>query len=201
MSESGQASILIDQMEILQIVQGWGIMRDSGRLDLLRETFASGALMHTSSSSGPADEFLDKAGKAAPSGGTSQHVFGGANIEIRGDKALSDSRMLVMSRRSVHGVEVDLTAFTRLFDRFVRTSAGWRILERFPFYERSRLDLVQLTDRLKVDLAPFADYPPGLRYVAFVQKANGRDVPEQTLFMNGNGFSGIQAQWREWLAS
>jgi hypothetical protein len=197
---SRETSIL-DRSEILQILEGWGIMRDAGRWDRLRDTFAPDAVMHTSNWSGPAAEFIDNASKAPAGNGLSQHIYGGGSVDIFGHKALAESRMLVMSRKSVRGIAVDLTGFVRMFDRFVRTTAGWRILERFPLYERDRLDLVNAADELTVDLAPFASYPAGLRHVAFVQRANGRDVPARTLEMSGDGFTAFYAQWQVWLTT
>ena len=104
-----------------------------------------------------------------------------------------------MSRKEVGRVAVDLTGFVRMFDRFVRTPQSWRILERFPLYERDRLDVVERTASLDIDLSPFAAYPRGLRYVAYVQRAGGREVPANVLAMSADGFSATHAEWRQWL--
>ena len=182
-------------------MESWGLLRDSGRLDLLRDTFAPGAVMHTSNWSGPAEEFIENARKSPSNTGMAQHIYGGGNVEIVGEKALADSRMVVMSRKSIGSVEVDLTGFVRMIDCFVRADGRWRILERFPLYERDRLDLVDKTDAIDIDLTPLVDYPSGLRHIAFVQRANGRDIPAPMLAMSGKGFPAAYAKWRDWLQS
>ncbi len=190
---------ILDRMEILEVLAGWGVLRDSGQLDLLGECFAPDGVMHTSGSSGPASRFIENARKSQPGSGLAQHIYGGGVVEVAGDRALAQSRMLVMSRKKVGRIAVDLTGFVLMFDRFVRTPQGWRILERFPLYERDRLDLVDRADSLDIDLSPFAAYPQGLQHIAFVQRAGGREVPANVLSMSADGFAATHAEWRRWL--
>lgn len=189
-----------DYTEILHILQSWGLLRDTRRFEELRTLFAPEAAMHTSSWGGLAEDFIDRAVSEKGGAGKSQHIFGGGHIEIVGDRALADSRMLVISRRRMREADLDLTGRIRLLDKFVRTSEGWRLLERFPLYEQSRIDFVDTGHVLPIDLGPFADHPEGLRHVAFVQAASGRPIPEATLAMHGEGFAAFEAARRKWLA-
>lgn len=190
---------LADKLEIKYLLESWGVLRDGGHFAELRETYAPNALMHTSSVSGPAEEFVRKAEKTGISPGVTQHVVGGCHVAVKGDRALAETRMTVFTRRTSDEIPVNLTAISRMFDKLIRIHSGWRILERFPLYEKELVEPVDPGVRLKLDMTGLDDIPPALRYQAIIRRAEGRQIPAHLLKTHGAAFDRMYGEWRTWL--
>ena len=164
---------LMDRAAITRAVNDWGLWRDTGRWDRLRAAYAPGATMHTTWFAGPADEFVDRSIEAARKGARAQHFIGAATIDINGDRAIVETRMILLVRGNVGEAAVDVTCFGRFYDRFVRCEDAWRIARRVPIYEKDRMDPVDPTRPIQLDHAALARFAEGYRHLAYVQSLAG----------------------------
>lgn len=197
---AGPASIdrlaaIVDRAEIVQVVNDWGLFRDTGRWEALRALYSSDATMFTTWFSGSAERFVALSEEAARRGSRVQHFIGAATIEIAGDRAIAETRMVLLIRAAVGDVPVDVTCYGRFYDRFVREAGRWRIKMRVPIYEKDRIEPIDPGSAVPIDRARLATFAEGHRHVAYVQSLAGASlVPglptphspeERTLYAEG----------------
>lgn len=192
---------LLDRAAITRVVNDWGLFRDTGRWDALRALFAANATMRTTWFAGPADIFVDRSIAAAARGARAQHFIGAATIELAGDRAVAETRMILMLRAEVAQIPVDVTCHGRFHDRFVRTGDGWRILKRVPVYDKDRLDPLEPGRAVPMDPAVLAGFAEGYRYLAYVQSLGGATLTPGLPTRNSPEEAELLAGAAAWLAA
>ena len=192
---------LLDRAAITQVVQDWGLARDTGRWDRLRACFTADATMHTTWFVGSAAEFVERSMAAAKAGARAQHFIGTATIDIHGARAIAETRMILMVRGMVEGCEVDVTCYGRFYDRFVEHAGAWRIRERVPIYEKDRLDPLDPGAALELDAERLARYPDGYRHLAYLQSAGGASITPGLPIPNSAELARLYADGEAWLAA
>ena len=190
---------LIDRAAITDIVNRWGLCRDDGRWDELRSFYTPSGTMHTTWFVGSATEFIDRSIESAKKGARGQHFIGAATIDIVGDKAIAETRMVLLLRAVVHDVEVDVTCHGRFHDQFVRNPVGWQILKRVPIYEKDRIDPLDPVARLELDKAVLARHPEGYRHIAYVQSSSGASITPGLPTPKSEALAALYAEARAWL--
>jgi len=191
---------LLDRAAITRVIQNWGLARDTGRWDELRAAYTSDATMHTTWFSGSAAEFVERSMSSAKGKARSQHFMGASSIDLNGDRAIAETRFVLLLRTSAHSVEVDATCYARFYDRFVRQGGEWRIQKRVPVYEKSRIDPVEPGAALKLDADELARYPEGYRYVAYLQAKAGTSIVPGLPTPGSEALTRLYADGRAWLA-
>ena len=126
--------------------------------------------------SGTADEFIAGCKAAWAKGSRGAHFIGGSVIRVNGAKALAETRIILMVRDALDGIEVDVTCYGRFYDRFVRSGPAWTILRRGVIYEKDRIDTVRPGAPLVLDEAVLQRFPEGYRHIAYVQTRRGLNV-------------------------
>ena len=184
----------IDRIAITQVVQDWALARDTGRWERLRSAFTADGTMQATWFAGKADEFVRRSMEAVKRGARAQHFMGVTSIELNGDRAIAESRMILLLRGPVHGVEVDVTCYGRFYDFFVRDAGHWRIRTRSVIYEKDRLDPVDPAASVKLDAAQLARYPEGYRHVAYLQASAGMSVTQGLPTPNSEALSRLYAE-------
>ena len=194
---------LLDRSEIVQVIQNWGFWRDDGKWEQLRNAYTPDGLMRTTWSVGTAADFVNHCMEAArkPGGRRSMHSMGASMVEVNGDRAIAETRMVLLVRGIVHGVEVDVTNYGRTYDRFVRHDGQWRIKVRTPIYERDRMDPVDPATSMKLDPAALARYPYGYRHLAYLQAAEGARITPDLPTPNSEVLARLYAEGKAWLAA
>ncbi len=190
---------LLDRAAITQVVQDWGLARDAGRWDELRSFYTLDATMHTTWFVGSAAEFVERSMAAARNGARAQHFIGAATITLRGDKAIAETRMMLLVRGLLDGVEVDATCHGRFHDRFVKADGQWRIQQRVPVYEKDRLDPVDPSAKLTLKPELLARYPDGYRYLAYLQSQGGATITPDLPVPNSTSLARLYAEGAAWL--
>ena len=192
---------LLDRAAITQVTQEWGLARDTGRWDRLRACYTSDAVMHTTWFVGPAAEFVERSMAAARAGARVQHFIGATTMELRDDKAVVETRMVLMVRGLLDGVEVDATCWGRFHDRFVKREGQWRILKRVPVYEKDRLDVVDPTATLSIDREVLARQADGCRHLTYMQSRGGATIMPNSAVPGSEALARLEAESAAWLAS
>ncbi|MBL0421552.1 nuclear transport factor 2 family protein [Ramlibacter sp. AW1] len=191
---------LLDRAAITRVVQDWGLARDAGRWSQLRACFTADATMHTTWFVGSAAEFVERSIQAALAGVRSQHFIGAATITLRGNKAVVETRMILMLRAMLAGEEVDATCWGRFHDRFVRDAGVWRIKQRVPVYEKDRLDPVNPAATLHLDPDLLARNPVGYRHLAYLQSQVGAAITPGLPTPDSTALVHLEAASAAWLA-
>jgi SnoaL-like domain len=184
---------------IVQVIDDWAMWRDTGRWNRLRETFTPEATMCTTWFVGAASEFIDRSIAAAKLGARAQHFIGSKTIEIAGDRAVAETRMMLLLRATVHKVEVDVTCYGRFYDQFLQCKDRWSIYRRVPIYEKDRLDPVDPATRVELDLVRLASHPEGYRHIAYVQREAGAQITPSLPTPNSCELADLYAEGEAWL--
>ena len=191
------AQELSDRAAIVAVVVHWALWRDTGRWDKLRALYTVDAIQHTTWFVGPAREFIDRIA-ARPLGG-SQHFVGACAVELNGDRAIAETRLMLLVRGALQQTEVDVTCYTRSYDRLVRTAGAWRIQQREMIYEKDRLDPVDPLARITLDAAALAQYPVGYRHLAYLQAAGGGRITPDLPVAGSEALKRLYAAGEQWL--
>ncbi len=189
----------LDRAAITQVVQDWGLARDTGRWDQLRACFTDDGTMSTTWFVGSADEFVARSTEGYRRGARAQHFVGAASIELRGDKAIAETRMILMARGKLDGLEVEVTCYGRFYDRFVKDAQGWRIHKRGLVYEKDRMDVINPADVLQLDRDELARYPYGYRHLAYLQGRSGLCITPDLPVPDSAALERMYAEASVWL--
>jgi hypothetical protein len=184
---------------IREAVENWALWRDTGRWQQLRSLYAADAVVHTTWFVGTASEFVERCMDAAQRGSRSQHFMGAVCVELNGQRAIAESRALLMVRAPLHGVEVDVTCYVRFYDWFVRETDGWRIRMRSGIYEKDRIDAVDPSRKIALDDAELARYPAGYRHIAYLQAAGGARITPDLPTPGSDALRRLYAEGERWL--
>ncbi|WP_067595654.1 MULTISPECIES: nuclear transport factor 2 family protein [Amycolatopsis] len=68
------------------------------------------------------------------------HFLGGRAADVRGERAVAQTKMTIDQRAIVDGVEVDVVCTGRFYDFCARREGDWKIARRQPICEQDRLD-------------------------------------------------------------
>ncbi|MBI3052900.1 MAG: nuclear transport factor 2 family protein [Betaproteobacteria bacterium] len=187
---------LMDRSAIIQAIQNWGFFRDDKQWDKLRDLYTADGRMTTTWTIASADEFIHHCRGLASKGGGRKaiHSIGVTTVELNGERALAETRMTLLVRGMLDGVEVDVTNYGRTYDRFVKEQDGvWRIRERVPIYEKDRLDPVDPAAILKLD-------PASYRHLAYLQSLEGATITPDLPVPNSESLKKLYAAGSAWLA-
>jgi hypothetical protein len=190
-----------DRFAITQVVQQWAVARDTGDWESLRSAFHRDGTMTATWFSGPADDFVARAKESHSRGSRGAHFMGGTFVRLKGDKAIAESRMMLLQRGAIEGVEVDVTCNGRFYDRFVREDGRWSILRRNCVYEKDRADPLAPGARLELDRTLLGRFPEGYRHVAYMQTKAGMTVAPGLPTPRSEALERLYADGRAWLGA
>jgi len=192
---------LQDRLAIGALAQDWALARDSGDWEKLRATAHPGATMTTTWFDGGFEDFVAACETSWRKGSRSQHFLGGTSAEISGERALAQTRMSIMVRSTLDGVEVDAACYGRFFDRVEKRDGDWRIGKRSVIYEKDRLDPVDPSATISLDPALLGRFPEGYRHLAYLQTRNGTQVNPDLPTARGEALENLLREARTWLGA
>ena len=121
--------------------------------------------------------------------------------EINGARAIAQTRMAIMVRSALDGVEVDAACYGRFFDRVEKRGGSWRIAKRSVIYEKDRIDPVDPGTVISLDLALLRRFPEGYRHLAYLQTKNGAQVNPNLPTAHGEALEKLLREAQAWLAA
>ena len=192
---------MTDIPAIEQVVRHWALCRDTRQWEGLRRCYAPGATVKTTWMVGSAEDFIAASIKGAdnPHAPQSLHSIGASNIELLGDKALAETRMVLMLRAPLDGVEVDITAWGRFLDFFVSHHGRWCIQQRHPIHEKDRMDPVDPSAVLKRDAERLAQLPQAYRHITYMQSLQGATITPDLVQHNTPQQALLYQMAQDWL--
>jgi hypothetical protein len=204
MGQGGQAvrrksGLMQDRLAIIEVVHNWALWRDAGDWERFRTVWHDDGWMTATWFQGPAEEFI-KVSKAGFEKGVSiLHFLGGSSAEVKGSRAVAQTKMTISQRGSLEGELVDVVCTGRFYDFFEKRAGRWAIVRRQPIYEKDRMDPVDPSVRIKLDPDLLGSLPEGYRHLGYLQSKLGfkikRDLPQ----LKGAAVERLYRHGRAWL--
>jgi hypothetical protein len=148
---------------------------------------------------GPAAEFIKVSRQGFEAGVNILHFLGGFTCEVRGARAIAQTKMKIQQRAPVHGILSDATCTGRFYDFLEKRDEVWAIVRRQPIYEKDRLDPVDPAASLTLDQKALAGFPDGYRYLAYLQADAGYTVKLGLPGLRGPEVELLYREGHDWL--
>ena len=190
----------MDREAIRSVIADWALFRDTGRFDRLRALFAPGATIQTTWYEGSADEFVDRSQAGLGGATRAMHFIGTSSVEVNGERATAETRIMLHLRAPVERALVDVTCYGRFFDFFVKHEGAWRIQKRIPVYDKDRLDAVDPANPPAIDARQLAGFAEGYRHIAYVQTLGGASVTKELIDPNSAAERQLYEDGAHWLS-
>jgi len=189
-----------DAAAIRQLVEDWVIWRDAGDWERFATVWHDDGRMMATWFQGSAADFIRISQEAFERGVRILHFLGGHVSEVKGDRAVAQTKMTISQRAPVEGVLCDVVCTGRFYDFFERRYSRWGLVLRQPIYEKDRLDPVDPAASVKLDPARLKAYPEGYRHLAYLQVGLGYPVKADMPGLTGPETTALYARGAAWLS-
>ena len=169
-------SDLIDRIAIRDLIENWAMWRDTGRWDDFRKLWHSDGVMMATWFQGGVDDFIKVSQQGFARGARTSHFQGGMSIDLKGRRAIAQTKMQIAQRGPVEGVVCDVVCTGCFYDFLEKRRGRWGLVLRQPIYERDRMSPVDPAAKVKLDKKLLARFPEGYRHLAYLQTRNGQTV-------------------------
>lgn len=188
-----------DKLAILEVVQNWALWRDAGDWERFRTVWHDDGWMTATWFQGPAEKFIEVSRAGFERGVAILHFLGGSSVDVKGPRAIAQTKMTINQRAHVDGVLADVVCTGRFYDFFEKRAGRWAIVRRQPIYEKDRLDPVDPSASLKLEPQLLARFPEGYRHLAYLQTKNGFAIKLDLPQLKGPVVERLYAHGRAWL--
>jgi hypothetical protein len=193
-------SISEDTLAIREVIENWALWRDAGDWDRFATVWHEDGWMTATWFQGPAEQFIKVSREGFERGVNILHFLGGFTCDVAGNRAISQTKMTINQRAMVDGLEVDVVCIGRFYDFLEKRNDRWAIVRRQPIYEKDRMDPVEPSRRLMLDVTVLSKFPEGYRHLAYLQSKNGFTVKGNLPGLRGQVVETLYAEGRAWLA-
>ena len=193
-------SISEDTLAIREVIENWALWRDAGDWDRFATVWHEDGWMTATWFQGPAEQFIKVSREGFERGVNILHFLGGFTCDVAGNRAISQTKMTINQRAMVDGLEVDVVCIGRFYDFLEKRNDRWAIVRRQPIYEKDRMDPVEPSRRLMLDVTVLSKFPEGYRHLAYLQSKNGFTVKGNLPGLRGQVVETLYAEGRDWLA-
>jgi hypothetical protein len=188
-----------DRLDIIEVVQDWAVWRDAGDWERFRTVWHDDGWMTATWFQGPAAKFIEVSKAGFDKGVSILHFLGGSSVDVKGNRAVVQTKMTISQRGDVDNVTVDVVCTGRFFDFFEKRQNRWAIVRRQPIYEKDRMDPLDPSATLKLDPDLLGSLPEGYRHLGYLQTKLGfkikRDLPQ----LKGEVVERLYRHGRAWL--
>jgi hypothetical protein len=192
-------SVMQDRLAIVEVVQNWVLWRDAGDWERFRTVWHEDGWMTATWFQGPAEKFIEVSRAGFEKGVSILHFLGGSSVDVKGQRAIAQTKMTINQRAPVDGVLVDVVCTGRFFDFFAKRGGVWGIVRRQPIYEKDRMDPVDPAAKLALDPELLGRFPEGYRHLAYLQTKNGFTIKLDLPQLKGPVVQALYAHGRAWL--
>jgi hypothetical protein len=189
-----------DKLAIREVVENWALWRDAGDWDRFATVWHDDGWMTATWFQGPARQFVEVSRAGFERGVSILHFLGGFTCEIAGTRAIAQTKMTINQRAMVDGLEVDVVCTGRFYDFFEKRAERWAIVRRQPIYEKDRMDPVEPSRRVMLDVTVLAKFPEGYRHLGYLQTKNGFTVKGNLPGLRGDAVQTLYAEGKAWLS-
>jgi len=188
-----------DQLDIVEVVHNWALWRDAGDWERFRTVWHDDGWMSATWWQGPAAKFIEASKAGFERGISILHFLGGSSVDVKGRRAIAQTKMTISQRATMEGETVDVVCTGRFYDFFEKRGERWGIVRRQPIYEKDRMDPVDPSARIKLDPDLLGTFPEGYRHLGYLQSKLGfaikRDMPQ----LKGAVVERLYRHGRAWL--
>jgi len=188
-----------DRLAIRDLIENWVVWRDAGDWERFRTVWFDDGRMMATWTQGTADEFIAMSKAGWAKGVSIMHFLGAQSIDLAGTRAISQTKMTIAQRATVHGVEVDVVCTGRFYDFLEKRDGRWGMVLRQPIYEKDRMDTVVPNAELKLDADLLASFPEGYRHLAYLQSQIGYQIKPDMPGLRGDAVEALYASGKKWL--
>ena len=192
-------SLTEDRLAVIQVVHDWAIWRDAGDWERFCSVWHDDGWMTATWFQGPAQKFIEVSRAGFDKGVSILHFLGGSSVELRGVRAIAQTKMTISQRAEVDGIAVDVVCTGRFYDFFEKRAGRWAIVRRQPIYEKDRMDPLDPAARLQLDRALLARFPEGYRHLAYLQTRLGFTIKPDLPQLKGPEVERLYRQGQAWL--
>jgi hypothetical protein len=188
-----------DRSAIRALVENWAVWRDAGDWERFAQCWHEEGRMMATWCQAPWREFIAASIAGWEKGVSILHFLGGHSADIAGPRAISQTKMTISQRATVHGVPVDVVCTGRFYDFLEKRNGKWGVVLRQPIYEKDRMDPIDPAAELSLDAALLAKFPEGYRHLAYLQTQIGYDVKVDMPGLKGPAVQALYARGARWL--
>jgi hypothetical protein len=190
---------LLDRLAIRELIDNWAMWRDTGRWDDFRTCWHPDGVMMATWFQGGVDDFIKVSQQGFARGARTSHFQGGTGVDLKGKRAIAQTKMQIAQRGPVEGVVCDVVCAGRFYDFLDKRKGRWGIVLRQPIYERDRLSPVDPAAKVKLDPTLLARFPEGYRHLAYLQTRNGQSVKTDMPGLVGPELDALYRRGAAWL--
>jgi hypothetical protein len=190
---------LEDRLLVRELVENWVLYRDAGDWERFRGVWHDDGRMMATWCQADASGFIKASQQGWAKGVSILHFLGGSTIDLRGERAIAQTKMTISQRAAVEGVVVDVVCTGRFYDFIERRQGKWGMVLRQPIYEKDRMDPVDPGVRMSLDAALLAQFPEGYRHLAYLQTRIGYEVKKDMPGLKGPEVEALYARGQAWL--
>jgi len=191
---------LKDRLEIRDLIENWAVWRDAGDWDRFATVWHDDGVMMATWFQGPALDFIRVTQEGWAKGVSILHFLGGTSIDLKGDRAIVQTKMTISQRGDVQGALCDVVCTGRFYDFLEKRDGRWGMVLRQPIYEKDRVDPVDPAARLELDRDALAAFPAGYRHLAYIQTQIGYKVKLDMPQLVGAEVEKLYVRGSDWLA-
>ncbi len=187
------------RLDIREVVENWALWRDAGDWDRFRTVWHTDGWMTATWFQGPATDFIRVSKEGMERGVNILHFLGGTTIDLDDDRAIAQTKMTILQRAVLDGVEVDVDCIGRFYDFLTKEAGLWKIVRRQPIYEKDRMLLTHPGESLTLDPELLARFPVGYRHLGYLQTRAGFNVKLGLPGTAGPAVENLYTEGRAWL--
>ena len=187
------------RLAIIETVNNWALWRDAGDWERFRTVWHEDGWMTATWFQGPAEKFIEVSKSGFDKGVSILHFLGGTSVDLKGERAVAQTKMTISQRASVDGVMVDVVCTGRFYDFFAFRKGLWRIVRRQPIYEKDRMDPLDPAAKLALDQELLNRFPEGYRHLAYLQTRIGYTIKLDLPQLKGPVVQALYAHGQAWL--
>jgi hypothetical protein len=188
-----------DQRAIRALIENWVIWRDARMWDRFRTIWHRDGQMWATWFQGGFEDFIKVSQDGHDHGARISHMLGGISIDIKGKRAIAQTKMTITQRAEVEGVLCDVACSGRFYDFLEKRKGHWGLVLRRLTYERDRIDPVDPAARLKLDRKLLMSFPEGYRHLGYLQAKNGFKVKHDLPGLEGPELDALYGKGAVWL--
>ena len=193
-------SDLTDRLAIRDLIDNWAMWRDTGRWEDFRTCWHTDGVMMATWFQGGVDAFIEVSQQGFARGARTSHFQGGMSIDLKGRRAIAQTKMQIAQRGQVEGVVCDVVCSGRFYDFLEKREDRWGIVLRQPIYEKDRLDPLDPAATLSLDPGQLKRFPLGYRHLAYVQSQIGFEIKRDMPGLTGAATQRLYRRGADWLA-
>ena len=192
-------SDVADKLAIRELIDNWAVWRDSFQWDRFRTVWHPEGRMWATWFQGTYEEFIQANLQGYKRGVRIYHFLGGSSIDIKGKRAIAQTKMSISQRAPVEGVLCDVICIGRFYDFLEKRKGKWGLVWRRLTYEKDRIDPVVPGQAPKLDQKLLDRFPVAYRHLAYLQTRVGYKVKEDMPGVDGAETEKLYALGADWL--